>query len=285
MYILFIFNIFNHYMNSCYSFKEYIYDDQIFTNVDATYIIHLEGNGRLQNIENQLEKYHPSKKTYILFNKGYKKCKKEEYINSPSKDLIDAFYTIFKDANSKNYNNILILEDDFIFDDKIKDKVNRQNIDDFLGDNSSETFVYYLGAITYLQSGMNDTNNRLYLSTGTHGCIYSKKCIDYFLDKVDQKSIADWDIFLNFGSIPRYKYYTPLCYQTFPDTDNSRSWHRDSTLLWILVFIQRSIFKLLYLDIECKFGFYTFEMISRVLFWLILFSIFYTIYKFIYVSL
>ena len=269
-------------MNSCYSFKEYIYHDQIFSNIDATYIIHLEGNGRLQNIEDQLEKYHPSKKTYVLLNKGYKKCKKEDYIDSPSKDLIDAFYTIFKDAHNKNYNNILILEDDFIFDTKMNDKSIRQNIDDFLADNHSDPFVYYLGAITYLQSGLNETNNRLYFSTGTHACIYSKKCIDYFLDKVDQKSITDWDVFLNFGSIPRYKYHTPVCYQTFPDTDNSRGWHRDSTFLWILVFIQRSIFKLLYLDTQCEFGFNTFELISRLLFWLILFVIFYTIYKFIF---
>ena len=102
------------------------------------------------------------------------------------------------------------------------------------------------------------------------------------MDKVDQKSITDWDVFLNFGSIPRYKYHTPVCYQTFPDTDNSRGWHRDSTFLWILVFIQRSIFKLLYLDTQCEFGFNTFELISRLLFWLILFVIFYTIYKFIF---
>lgn len=32
--------------------------------VDATYIIHLENNGRLQNIQNQLSNYHLSK---ILF--------------------------------------------------------------------------------------------------------------------------------------------------------------------------------------------------------------------------
>ena len=267
-------------MNSCYLFKEYIYDDPILSNVDATYIIHLEGNGRLQNIEDQLEKYHPSKKVYILFNKGYKKCKKEEYIDSPSKDLIDAFYTIFKDANNKQYNNIIILEDDFIFDNKINDKNHRQNIDDFLADNHSDTFVYYLGAITYLQSGLNETNHRLYFSTGTHACIYSKKCIDYFLDKVDQKSITDWDVFLNFGSIPRYKYHTPVCYQTFPDTDNSRGWHRDSTFLWILVFIQRNIFKLLYLDTQCEFGFNTFELISRILFWILVLLIFYIIFLF-----
>ena len=266
-------------MNESYTFKKYNFEDSIFHNIDATYIIHLEGNGRLSSIENQLSEFHPTNNTYIVFNKGYKNSNKQEYVNTSSKDLIDAFFIVFKDARAKKYQNILILEDDFQFNSIIKEdsRVHGKNIDQFLADNISESFIYYLGALTYLQSGFFETSPRLNLSTGTHACIYSKKCIDYFLDKVNQESLEDWDICLNFGVIPRYKYYMPLCYQTFPDTENSKNWHRDSTLLFIFVFIQRTLFKTLGLHISAEPGFSIMETISRSLFW-ILFIFFFILF-------
>ena len=62
---------------SCYTFENRNYTNGMF-NVDATYIIHLENNGRYQNIENQLSQIAPSNKVYILRNKGYK-CKQNIY--------------------------------------------------------------------------------------------------------------------------------------------------------------------------------------------------------------
>jgi len=267
-------------MNQCYSFKEYLFDDPIFKTIDATYIIHLENNGRLSNIEQQLLEFHPTKKVYIVFNKGYKNCQKKEYINTPSKDLIDVFYTIFNDSRNKNYNNILILEDDFQFSNKINETTSHSiNIDTFLKDYDKDEFVYYLGCLSWLQSDFNMTHPRINLSTGTHACIYSKKCIDYFLDKAEQKYIADWDIYLNFGVIPRYKYYIPLCYQIFPDTENSKSWHRGSEILLLLVFLQRSLFKSLGLDRNAEPGFSIMEVSSRILFWILLFLLVFIFYK------
>ena len=55
--------------NNCYHLEEYTYNNAIFKNVDATYIIHLEGNGRLELILQQLQKYHTTRTVYILFNK------------------------------------------------------------------------------------------------------------------------------------------------------------------------------------------------------------------------
>ena len=54
--------------NKCYKLKKYIYKNPIFQNtVDATYIINLENNGRLDHIMNQLSEYHPTKIVYICF--------------------------------------------------------------------------------------------------------------------------------------------------------------------------------------------------------------------------
>jgi hypothetical protein len=63
----------------------------------------------------QLNEYQPTNTVYILFNKGYKKCKKQDFITNPPYDLVDANLNIFKHAKENNYDNILILEDDFIF--------------------------------------------------------------------------------------------------------------------------------------------------------------------------
>jgi len=261
-------------MSDAYRFEERNYNDPIFKNVDATYIIHLEGNGRLPHIESQLQEFHPTEKVYILYNKGYKKSIKKKHIDTPTKDLIDAFYTIFLDSREKKYNSILILEDDFIFDEKIKTKKHHTSIDKFI-QNKNSIFIYYLGAITWLQTYFNQNHSRIIFSTGTHACIYSKKCIDYFLDNEEQNSINDWDIYLNFNFANRFKYYTPLCYQTFPVTENSQYWHRGSYLLYILVFIQRTIFNYLKLSNEAVLCFSVFEVESRFIFWVFIIIIIY----------
>jgi hypothetical protein len=269
-------------MNECYKFDERNFKDSIFKNIDVTYIVHLENNGRLTHIESQLQKYHPTKKIYILFNKGYKQCKKKDYIDTSVKDLIDAFYTIFIHAREKKYNNILILEDDFIFDEKINENNNHsEKIDEFIENNKETIFLYYLGSITWMQTYFNEYNNRLILSTGTHACIYSKKTREYILDNIEQKSVCDWDVFLNTNFINRFKYFIPLCYQTFPDTENSKHWHRGSYLLYIIVFIQRSLFKYLNLSNDVEPGFSVFEVESRFIFWIFIIIILYIILFFV----
>ena len=56
----------------CYRLEHYIFNDDLLNNsIDATYIIHLENNGRLDHIMNQLTEYHPTNNVYILFNRLY----------------------------------------------------------------------------------------------------------------------------------------------------------------------------------------------------------------------
>jgi len=100
--------------NKCYKYKTINYKYGVLDDsVDATYVIHLENNGRLDSVMEQINKYKPTKLIYIVFNKGYKNCKKQDFINSTVKDIIDANFNIFNHAKINNYNNILILEDDF----------------------------------------------------------------------------------------------------------------------------------------------------------------------------
>lgn len=269
--------------NTCYNLKKYTFNSPIFNNVDATYIIHLEGNGRLDHIEQQLKYYHPTKIVYIVFNKGFKKCEKNQHINKPPLDLIDAFFQCFKDANSKNYGNILILEDDFIFDKEILNIHHSNKIDDFLYEKNKkeEIYVYYIGAITYLQSAFGDYHNRLIFSTGTQSCIYSKGFINYLLNNVKQETINDWDIYINFNYI-RYKYYIPLCYQTFPETENCKYWDQGSLFLKYVLKILKYNMSIMKLDIQPQPGFNIMESSSRFMFWFIIVTFILIILLFIF---
>ena len=60
----------------CYSFKKLVFEQGIFDkSVDATYILHLEGNGRYDDIIKQINMYPTTQNVYILMNPGFKKCK------------------------------------------------------------------------------------------------------------------------------------------------------------------------------------------------------------------
>ena len=225
-------------MNRCYSYEEYKFDNALL-DVDATYIIHLEGNGKYESIIKQLNKFPISKKVYIVLNKGYKKCKKDPSITKPPLDLIDAYLEIFDHA--KNKGNILILEDDFIFDDKILEPFHRNNINHFI---KKEFDVYYIGLLPHILLPYDYYNYKVILSIGTHSVIYSKK----FREKVKKvnKSINDWDIYLKLQN--GYAYYTPLCYQLFPETDNSKHWGDHNIILQFMAIFARFFIKTVGLD-------------------------------------
>ena len=266
----------------CYTLKKYIYNNSIFSNtIDATYIINLENNGRLPSIMNQLLTYQPTNIVYIVFNKGYKKCKKEKFINLPPIDLVDAFINIFKHAQLMNYNNILILEDDFIFSKEILNKKHINNINNFLNKKNNKEFIYLLGCCPVFMIPYDYNNYKYIISIGTHSVIYSKKFREKIL-KIDQKKISDWDDYNNKLLNRRYCYYKPLCYQLFTDTDNSKNWSVHYKILKPLekyiIFLIKYIFKLLELDKKHEPGF-SYLYIFAKYFWLIIILFF--IYLFI----
>ena len=81
----------------CYYYQTIHNNNGLFDKcVDATYVIHLENNGRLNHIHNQLANFSPSSVVHILFNKGYKNCNKILPNQDTKCDLFDAFLQIFK---------------------------------------------------------------------------------------------------------------------------------------------------------------------------------------------
>jgi len=207
----------------CYRFEKLEYKSGFLDGcVDATYIIHLDGNGRLPHIDEQLQKFQPSRTVYVAINSGFKKCEKNLPDATPPHDLIHAFLSVFKDAEQKGFNNILVLEDDFIFDDAILMKDNTNSICKFIKGLEKEAFLYSLGCLPYIQVPISYRHRNAVIKGGMHACIYTKG-IRQQLVKTNIKQISDWDIYMNLH-VKQYMYYIPLCYQLFPETENSKHW-------------------------------------------------------------
>jgi len=252
----------------CYRFKEINFKDGLLNDsVDATYILHLENNGRINFILDQLKKYHPTNLVFILFNKGYKKCDKNKYIKNSMYDIIDANLEIFKHAYNKNYNNILILEDDFIFDYKILNKYHIKNINEFIINKFNEDFIYHLGCQPILYRPFDSNNNLLYFGTGMHASIFSKKFRNIFL-KQDISLISDWDFYLNVKT-KRYFYKEALSYQYIIETENSKNYPS----YFGLTKISNVFIKILKLDTDPINGYYKIYILSKI-FSILIFFIF-----------
>lgn len=264
----------------CYDFQKISFDDGFFENsVDATYIIHLKGNGRYEDIQQQLRTYHPTNTVYLVMNQGYKTCKKQLPRDKPAHDLTDAFLQIFKHSNENNYQHILILEDDFAFRDIIKESHVCGDINDFLNRKKNDKLVYYLGCIPYIQTIGYSNHNVLWLSGGTHACIYSKGLREHIIKKHKPTDIIDWDIFNNMNTFEysRYIYYQPLCYQLWTVTENSQEWYNPFGAADMVKYIVRT-FKL---DVQVEPGHTFFYVLSKMMFLFICLFLFVTIWNLI----
>jgi hypothetical protein len=262
----------------CYHFEEiHFKKGELDEVLDATYIIHLKDNGRFESVMKNLTLYQPSKLVYIVFNEGFKNCKKSDFIKLPCDDLIDANLQILKHANKMNYNNILVLEDDYFFDDKIKQQPHKNNLIYFLNSHQHLPYLYSLGCMPMLMVPYNFTHYWPVLSGGTHAVIYNMKIRDIIIN-TKQQTILDWDEFCIWNNY-KYTYYTPLCYQLFPETENSKSWGKNnSNLINYCKQLGPKIIRLLNLDKQVEPGYTIVYIFSKLIFWVIIVLILYFIW-------
>lgn len=213
--------------SKCYTFELLNYSNGFLDSfVDATYIITMEGSERRKNIDLQLKTFIPTKNIHIVNNKGYKKCEKKLFENKPPYDITDAYFNTINHSLNNNYNNILILEDDFIFSHKIKDKNIINEIKLFFEKNKRSIFYYNLGPIPFIfypnLNFFDNTYSGIY-TMGAQSIIYTKK-IQIDIMKYINKNIYHWDHFL-VNKYKNYFYKYPLCYQIFPPTENQKYWN------------------------------------------------------------
>ena len=263
----------------CYTYKKRTFSDPLLPSVDATYIIHLENNRRLPDIEEQLRRFHPTREVFIVYNKGYKKCDKYLKQNDTTHDLKDANLNILQHSIDNNYSTILILEDDFQFSDEILSKNTSDEVNRFLMKNRDSEMIYYLGCIPIVNYFTSLNHVRILVSLGMHACIFTHPVKEKVMKNVEK--ILDWDVYINSNPfIPRYRYKTPLCYQIFPPTENQSNW---KTLVYFgdyLFMLAMSIFSKLGIDKQPEPGYTQAYYISYFLSYIGVFVLLYLIYKF-----
>ena len=162
--------------------------------VDATYVITKIGNNtRLEAVRKQLVLSGVCKNIHIL---SY----------SSLEPLVFWIARIFKDADQRKYDKILVLEDRCIFSTAFDEESVKQ-VNQTLLKHQSECFVYRLGCVPFVMWSENRTSYRV-LGIGTYACIYSKVLRQkYLADKTEQ----NFDVFLTFHAV-NYTCSIPLAF-------------------------------------------------------------------------
>jgi len=247
----------------CYHFEKRIYNrDGFFDSfVNATYILTLTTSKRKEQWEDQLRNFTPTKIVYIVYNQGFKKCKKNLPMQIPPYDLMDSNIQVMNHAVQNRYSNILVLEDDFIFDEKVKSQKVAEDIRAVFDRNKNKKFYYNLGVIPIIiYPSLYIQNNTLrgLLTTAAHANLYPIEICQDILKNKKYLNYIQWDSFLLIYK--KYFYRTPLCYQIFPETENKKYWSinkdgKTNIILYVIVYCTDIFHKILNLDKRPQPGF------------------------------
>ena len=76
-------------------------------------------------------------------------------------------------------------------------------------------------------------------------------------------------------------YCEPLCYQLFPDTDNSKNWHKDNYIFHIIALLTKKGFNFIKLDTQVEPGYTIFYIFSKLFAFIIFILILFIVYNII----
>lgn len=282
---------------NCYRLELINYDKGLLDNIiDAVYVITMENSERIGSVYRQLEKYKLSKNIYIQKNKGYKNCDKKLLKNQTNYDIVDSNYNIWLHAKHKNYNNILILEDDFIFDERILDKHVLNDLDNFINKNDFD--IYNLGCfgsifnpISLFSIFLKHIKIEVYAAMA-HSLIISKNIRNELIDKYEndkEKLLSTafgphMDAIYIKESSKYYMYYKPLCYQKVEETENMDTWTKSNNkIIKNFLYIRIFFLRLLQLDKKTQPGYdivYIYNYIETFIFYSLLFYIIYKLWNY-----
>ena len=270
-------------MNSCSSYEYINFKNGILDGIiDAVYVILLKNSHRAENVYRQINELKLSKNNIIQINEKYKDCYVDLCEQKPHYHLYYNLVNIFKHANQNNFNNILVLEDDFIFDDQIKDKKIIMDLENFINKNDFD--LYCLGNIGFILPTFNFKHIRLKFSGLSHSLIFPKKSRDKVINDyknnncmINPSNDPHHDIQLSYILKKKYVYYKPLCYQPLEKTENQLNWDNKLRLK-----IHQIYFDLIEIDKKPKIGFrrlYLINYIINILFYIFILYILYKLFK------
>ena len=265
--------------------KNIKFDKGIFDSVvDCTYVLLCCGPKpyREDSVYKNLKILQPSSVVKLIYNSGYKNCCETK---SPMDDMATAQLYIFKDALKHNYKRILWLEDDFFLPNHISN-FDINLIISFIKNNDPS--VYGLGNFiipspkTLLSYHQSPLFNLIPL---THAMIYNniymKKAIQYY-EKNDIKMFQD-SLPYYLKDISIYRYYKPLIYQTFPETDNQKNgWELNrAPITKIIMKFAPNLVKLVKLDKDISPGYEIIYYGVYILYFIIILIIFLVLYYYL----
>lgn len=221
----------DHFLNThCYNFERIEFDNGgIFDGfVDATYIMTMEGSKRTEEVYKKLKEFNPTRIVYIVHNKGFKKCKKILYEQTIPYDVINSYYGALNHSFKMKYNNVIVLEDDFEFDLDLINQSTINHIHRFFNENQDRTFFYNLGGLPILLQfpfPINFHHYKTFQTFPSHSIIYTRNVRDEILKNVyyPTEKVEFFDLYIT-KKFESYIYKYPLCYQIFPDTEQSQLW-------------------------------------------------------------
>lgn len=180
--------------------------------IDATYILSMEGNERYNFID--IELLNLSRVTYLQKNKGFEF---KEDVNSTCEDIVHAVKNICKHA--KSYGNILILEDD-------AEMMCTACSEDFHSINmflkTTKCNIYSFGSLGLIYP-VELAHFKFFKFLGfAQGIMYSKFARENLLHSVGVIRHIDAH-FLSYEK-DKYTYYKPLIVQKFETSENMKEW-------------------------------------------------------------
>lgn len=208
--------------DTCYEHREIeLPRGHLDPSVDCTYVLIMHGSPREKQIYQELMKAEPTSKVILQYNQGYKKCDKALRKDGPNYDLEHALKHCFKDALSRGYKRVLVLEDDCEFDERIRDPSVIHDLNTFLVD--KDPSVYNLGPFVPVVSPMSKITNRkhqlLLYNAGSHANIYNERYMKHAIDHDFMMGHTDMETNRHMS---KYMYKVPLAYQKIIPTENSQ---------------------------------------------------------------
>lgn len=200
----------------CYRIEKLELENTLFTTFADTFLITMEESVRRKEYMYQLQKWRPTKNVYIIHNKGFRNCAKNNVQNS-AQDLWHAnkeIFTLARDIKSP----ILILEDDVKFTQNMLDHATE--IENFMFENNID--AYNLGCTSIINSIIpkHKKHHRVYLMAASHAIIYSYSARQK-LTNVNILKVHDTEVSL-FSQV--YTFHKCCAIQAFPKTQNFKSW-------------------------------------------------------------
>jgi hypothetical protein len=211
----------------CYSYKVINKSERpVLSNVDVVLILTMEDINRFNEDPFLLNL---AKKTIIQYNKGFKKCNKPSTIISSKQDIVHAYYTAFEYL--KNYNNVIILEDDALVVNK--DILIYDKIDKFIATTNFNIFTF--GSFG-LFSNYNEDFLKLdhYYFGSAQAIIYSRNARSKLIEDISLSNFNKGHIDITYiGNLTnKFTYKYPLIVQLFPKTENKNSWFSNVFILY-----------------------------------------------------